>query len=179
MTPRPPNRRRPARAHWLVSSALIAGLATAATAKPRAVTLGDLTFTLETTRWQPETLGADAIALQPAGDAIEKVDTIEVRRISSDVRISCSGLARDVLHADLYADMRSASIVVGNRPATRFEALTRCRNATPAGVVVCVANGGALYLIHSRISDCRSAPPLLHSTSDPIAEILQGAVFAR
>jgi hypothetical protein len=154
-------------------------LTCAAVAEARKFGIGDLTLDVDLSRWQVERRGGDELVLEPTGEAVEKVNPLSVRHIAVDGGATCEGLAHEALDAKLYVEIQASAAVTAQLPAVRFESRTRCRNATPKGIVICVKYGGALYLFISRIADCQSAPPIGPLAENPLAEILEGASFAQ
>src|SRR6266704_2308773 len=104
--------------------------------------------------------------MRPIGAIAEMHGPVSVSRSPSDGIDSCEALARDELPESLYEKPTSQAIEVAGLAVFRFVAHTRCRNATPQGVVICAHNGGSAFLLTMRLVSCRSGPGSPFSRTD-------------
>lgn len=152
--------------------ALAAGSAIAADAT---VTLGDARVRYDDARWRALP-SEGSVRFEPIGDAARKLDPVELH--IADASASCTELASRAFtfgHYDV-SEITGTPVSIGGVAAERFAAHTRCRNATPQGVVMCVRSGGSAYLLQSLNPGCRGRN--LFSGVDPLAEITNGLSFA-
>lgn len=138
--------------------------------------LGDVRVTYDDARWRTvERHGR--IEFAPQGENAHRMDGAVLRVSDGDGDNACSDLALrafEVGHYDTNG-LAPTPVVVGGIPGQRFEAHTRCRNATPRGVAICVKHGAYAYLLQSLNSGCRGNN--LFSGIDPLNEIAAQITF--
>jgi hypothetical protein len=114
--------------------------------------------------------------MRPIGAIAEMHGPVSVSRKPSDGIDSCEGLARIELPGSLYEKPTSQAVEAAGLAALRFVAHTRCRNATPQGVVICIHNRGSAFLSMNLVS-CRSRAGSPFSRTDPLQELIGGIRF--
>lgn len=138
------------------------------------ITLGAARVRYDDTRWKA--LPSDGnVRFEPIGDAAHKLDPVELH--VADATVSCAELASRAFTFGHYDsdELAPTAVKVGGLAGERFEAHTRCRNATPKGVVICVKRGGVAYLLQSLNPGCHGRN--LFSGIDPLAQIAGGISF--
>jgi hypothetical protein len=170
----PANRRAPGLAG--IAIALIS-LFWAATAVAEAGTLrlGGMELTYDAARWRAEPVGDNAVTMRPIGEVARKLDPVVVDR--RPISGGCGQLARNELAAGPYEGAEQSATELAGRPAIRLTAHTRCRNAMPRGVVICVEHRGTAYLLSATRPGCRSGAVNLFSGVDPQMELAAGVRF--
>jgi hypothetical protein len=153
---------------------LVAGLAAAA--EPGALRLGEMELVYDTARWRVESAGENSVTLQPVGDAARTLDPVMVDRGPGSEK-DCERLARRRLVDRTYEEATASAAEIAGRPAVRLTAHTRCRNAMPRGVVICVEHRGTAYLLSATRPGCRSGGRNLFSGIDPLLELAGGVRF--
>jgi hypothetical protein len=81
------------------------------------------------------------------------------------------------LPTSLYVEPTRRDVVVGGVNAVAFSARTRCRNATPLGMVVCVPYRSVGYVLADRIVGCRDSDGNAFSGSDWFEDLIGGIRF--
>ena len=71
----------------------------------------------------------------------------------------------------------SQAVEIAGLAALRFVAHTRCRNATPQGVVICTHNRGSAFLLTMSLVSCRGGAGSPFSLTDPLQELMDGIRF--
>ncbi len=138
------------------------------------VRLGDATVRYDDARWKALPSEA-AIRFEPQGKAESRLDAVELH--VADAATSCTQLATAAFavgHYDL-SDLSPTPWSVAGMAGERFEAHTRCRNATPRGAVACVKVAGSAYVLRSVNFGCEGTN--LFSGIDPLTEIAGGMTF--
>jgi hypothetical protein len=148
----------------------------AAAAEPRSHRLGEMELVYDAARWRAEPANGRSVTLQPIGEAAGKLDPVMVDRGPAGDG-GCEHLARGKLAAGPYAEPAIATMEIAGRPAIRITAHTRCRNAMPRGVVICVEHRGSAYLLSATVPGCRSGARNLFSGIDPLMELAGGVRF--
>lgn len=153
--------------------ALAAGTAMAADA---AITLGAARVRYDDTRWNA-LASEGGVRFEPIGDAARKLDPVKLH--VAETPVSCAELASRAFAFGHYDsdELAPMAVKVGGVAGERFEAHTRCRNATPKGVVICVKRGGVAYLLQSLNPGCHGRN--LFSAIDPLDEIAGGLTFTQ
>jgi hypothetical protein len=161
------------RAILVLAAAIAAGAAAAAT--PKLLRLGDMQISYDGARWRADASGEGVLTMHPVGAIATKFDPVRVTRAPGDQ--SCEKLGRDALPKTLYEDTAGIHIDVAGMKALRMSAHTRCRNAMPQGVVICMMSGGSAYLLTASRDGCRSGGNNLFSGIDPLNELMGGLRF--
>jgi len=139
------------------------------------VELGDARVAYDDARWRAvEQRGR--IEFAPQGENARRMDGAVLRIVDGDN--ACSDLALQAFEVGLYDTdgLTSTPVAVGGIAGERFEAHTRCRNATPRGVVICVKHGAYAYLLQSLNPGCSGN--ILFSGIDPLNEVAAEITFA-
>lgn len=141
-----------------------------------AATLGGARVRYDDTRWTALRLES-RVRFEPIGDAAGKLDPVELH--VADAAVSCAELASRAFTFGPYDsdELAPTAVKVGGLAGERFEAHTRCRNATPKGVLICVKSGGVAYLLQSLNPGCHGRN--LFSGIDPLDEIAGGLTFTQ
>jgi hypothetical protein len=116
--------------------------------------------------------------MQPIGDIARKLDAVLLTRAPAYDVDSCDALARRQLLGSLYDKPTASPIEIAGIAVVRMVAHTRCRNAMPEGVAVCLPYRGSGYLMVSTRPSCRSGANNLFSGIDPLQELLGDVRFA-
>src|SRR5260221_650971 len=116
-------------------------------AEPRTLRIGHMELVYDAERWMAEPSNDNLVTMRPIGAIAEMHGPVSVSRSPSDGVDSCDGLARIELPESLYEKPTSQAVELGGLPAFRFVAHSRCRNATPRGVVICTHNRGGAFLL--------------------------------
>lgn len=142
---------------WALPLALLAGLPgappVAQTARER---LGEMELSIDATSWRIERPAQHGLKLVPIGEMAKAAGTVVVTQASSRNLADCEAHARAQLSGFHYDSPTSAQIEVGGLPAVAMYAPTRCRNATPKGIAVCIPYRGMGYVLVNRIEGCRT-----------------------
>jgi len=147
-----------------------------AAAEPRTLRLGDMELAYDGERWRAEPDGDRAVTMRPAGAIERKLDPITLTWAPAEGIEGCRTLAARAF-SDLYEQPEAGPIEIAGTPGIRLAAHTRCRNATPTGVVACVPYRGSVYLLTATQTSCRSPGFNLFSGIDPLRELLDGMRF--
>jgi hypothetical protein len=125
--------------------------------------LGALTIVYEADRWRAARATEDDVQFYPVGtDDHHRGRVLVSRHLAGDDK-ACETVANGLLAPPLYEwPTAEGTLAFAGLTASRFRAHTRCRNATPEGVVICVAHRGYFYTVLSRQIGCRDG-------SDPFA----------
>lgn len=135
----------------------IAIFAVGTKAQQTAHTFGAMTLILDDRDWSFVPEGQSSWRLEPVEDKRRNLRTIRISVQNLEGGATCKGLAEAALAASAYTAPKSFEIVVSEIQAVRAEAHTRCRNATPLGVVVCIPHAGLAHVFANTIVGCRSA----------------------
>jgi hypothetical protein len=135
---------------WFGSAALAA--------EPRTLRLGHMELVYDAERWITERSNDNPVTMRPIGAIAEMHGPVSVSRKPSDGIDSCEGLARIELPGSLYEKPTSQTVEVARLAALRFVAHTRCRNATPQGVVICIHKRGSAFLLTMNLVSSAAAP---------------------
>ena len=158
----------------VASAVVMAGLTAAS--EPGALRLGEMELVFDAARWRAEPAGENSVTLQPVGDAARKLDPVMVTSGPAGER-DCERLARRRLADRLYEEASASAAEIAGRPAVHLTAHTRCRNAMPRGVVICVEHRGTAYLLSATRPGCRSGGRNLFTGMDPLLELAGGVRF--
>jgi hypothetical protein len=135
-----------------------------------------LLITYDTDLWRVVAM-ADGAVFEPIGTGVRDRASVFVQAHQASAGDACRPAARRLLGADLYVEPSSDSTTLGGIEAIRFTAHTRCRNATPRGVVVCAVHRGRLYTVAMRQEGCRTGGNPFASGGS-LDQIAAGARFA-
>lgn len=151
--------------------ALGAGAAGAAEAVAR---LGEASVRYDDARWQVQAKAA-SLRFEPHGAGTQRMDAVTVVLDQADE--PCDERAARAFQLGAYdlGSIKTAPVRIGGIDGVRLAAHTRCRNATPMGVVACVRVKKRIYLVQALQPGCRGRN--LFSRVDPIAEIADGIRF--
>jgi hypothetical protein len=152
-------------------------MAVAAT-ETKTLRIGGLELWYDAERWRADAAGADAVTMEPVGVLAGKLDPVRVTRASYSGDDACERLARSELPGDMYEEPSVDTVDVAGVKALRMTAPTRCRNAMPNGVAICMRAGGNTFLFTASRPGCRSGANNLFSGSDPLAELVESVQFA-
>ncbi|MSP00585.1 MAG: hypothetical protein EXR07_05985 [Acetobacteraceae bacterium] len=161
---------------WLACAAVMMFVASPIAAETT-VRVGDLMFAYDGDRWRGIHISPDRIEFQPIGPRGEDRRRALVAREKMDSHDACQVAASNLLSPELYeTPVAGAATKLGGLGAIIFSAHTRCRNATPAGVVICAVHKGFAYGVGTRQIGCRdgSAP---FSGQEWLGEFVKGATF--
>lgn len=158
-----------------VAFAVLLGLPAAA--QPISEQVGALALALDGKSWRIERSADGIVNIVPIGAMAKTARTVIVTRAASKDLGDCEDLARAQLPASLYGEPTSREVNVGGLKAVAFNARTRCRNATPTGMVVCIPYRGVGYLLTNRISGCRSSDGNPFSGSGWFEDLMSGIRF--
>ncbi len=140
-------------------AAIVAGICLfgLASAKAAEFSTDDLRLAYDDSRWRIEAASAHTI-FTPIGDASRVFDPVRLAIVQGqEVGGDCGALAKAVLSGEHYVEAETAATMIDGRPALKVSAATRCRNATPKGVVLCIPALSAAYLLSTTIASCRTA----------------------
>lgn len=139
------------------------------------VRLGDASIRYDDARWRVST-PHDALHFEPVATTRPRLDPVTVRRVQTDE--PCRVIAEGVFGFGLYDEhsIKHGATRIGGIAGELYTAHTRCRNATPVGVVVCVRANARTYLVQSVQAGCTGRN--LFSGVDPLAELAGGMTFA-
>jgi hypothetical protein len=150
---------------------------TALAAEPRTLRLGHMELVYDAERWIAERSNDNLVTMRPIGAIAEMHGPVSVSRKPSDGIDNCEGLARIELPGSLYEKPTGQAVEVAGLAALRFVAHTRCRNATPQGVVICIHNRGSTFLLTMNLVSCRGRAGSPFSRTDPLQELIGGIRF--
>jgi hypothetical protein len=154
---------------WLGSTALAA--------EPRTLRLGHMEIVYDAERWIAERSNDNLVTMRPIWALAEGRVPVSVSRKPSDGTDSCEGLARIELPEWLYQKPTSQAVEVAGLAALRFVAHTRCRNATPQGVVICIHDRGSTFLLTMNMVNCGDRFGSPSSRTDHLQELIDGIRF--
>jgi len=163
----------------LEALAVLAATAFAASAADPVVRVGRATIRFDPARYQSISLSAVAAYFAPQKEAARELGQVGVRAYAGAEALSCAELAQQTFAAHSYDDsaIEQFPASIGGRPAERFGAHTRCRNATARGEIACVVAHGQTYVFSALQAGCAGRNPF--SGVDPLAEIIGGVSFER
>lgn len=159
-----------------VAIATVAFVLSPVAAEQGTLRLGEMELSYDTTRWRAEPASGNSATMRPIGDVARKLDPVVVDHSPAGDR-RCEHLARGKLAGGPYDEPTISTTEIAGRPATRITAHTRCRNAMPRGVVICIEHRGAAYLLSATAPSCRSGGHNLFSGIDPLKELADGIRF--
>ena len=152
-------------------------LGSVAMADPKRESLGALDIAVDTTRWRVERPAPHVLTIVPIDALAKRQRHITIMQAISPDLADCERLARVQLPASLYNEAKAWPIDVGGSKAVALHASTRCRNATPRGVAICVPHQGKAYVVVDRIEGCRAAGNPFSST-DLFDELIRSIRFS-
>jgi len=165
------------RASALAMAACLLWSCAVAAAEPKTLRFGQMELAYDGERWRPEFAGDATISMQAAGAIARKLDTIAIARAPTEGLEGCKELGQRQFIGSLYDEPKTSPIEVAGVAGIRLSAHTRCRNATPKGVVVCLPYRGTGYVLKATQTGCRSPGYNLFSGIDPLQELLDGIRF--
>lgn len=148
-----------------------AGAAGAAEAVAR---LGEASVRYDDARWRVQEEAA-SLRFEPQGAGTQRMDAVTVVLDPRDEPCEVRSARAFQFGAYDLGSIKTAPIRIGGIDGIRLAAHTRCRNATPRGVVACVRFNKRIYLVQALQAGCRGRN--LFSRVDPIAEIADGIRF--
>lgn len=137
------------------------------------IELGALSALVDRKDWGFEVTGDDRIRLTPMEPGNDDLEPVELVRVKAAAPGACPDLIGAELTEELYRKAETKPATLSGLPATRAEAHTRCRNATPKGVAVCAVAGIDAYLVVSRIETCRRGPGSAFAGESPLDKLLR------
>ena len=149
----------------------------AAAAEPQTLRFGDMELVYDAARWRADTRDENAVAMQPIGDGARKLDAVVLAKGPARDVEECGALARRQLSASFYDEPTTSAVDIAGIAGVRVLAHTRCRNAMPQGLVVCLPHRGSGYMVVATRPSCRSGANNLFSRIDPVQELLDGVRF--
>ena len=166
-----------------MSAILLAWIASAPTllaaAEQHLARIGDLTVRTDPARWSAASHSPDELLLSPTGSISGKHDAVRIVRRKGEALQDCSALAKSQWPGDIYADPRTEVTQLGGQQAVRLTLHTRCRNATPPGVMMCTFHHGSLYAVMSdnAITDCRKFERVVFPQAIYFEELVRATTF--
>jgi hypothetical protein len=161
----------------LLSFAFIFWSGLSARAEPLTLRLGEMELVYDAARWRADATSDASVMMQPIGALATVLDPVRVTKAPDIGRDGCEGLARTQLSASLYDRPTIVPFAVANVRAIRMEAHSRCRNAMPSGVAVCMPYRGSGYVLTVSQTGCRDGARNLFSGIDPLEELVRGIRF--
>lgn len=139
--------------------------------------LGQMELAYDAHRWRAEASALSDVTLRPIGELARELDPVRLNAVPVEGPADCEGHARDALTGEIYEGAHATAVAVAGVDAVRLSAWTRCRNAMPHAVAICVAHEGLGYLFVVRQHSCQGGGNNLFSGIDPLAELLEGVRF--
>lgn len=149
-----------------------------ALAQPVRERFGDLDLSLDAESWRIERPAHHILNVVPIGKMADTGRPVVITRSASSDLEDCEALARAQLPGRLYDEPKSREVEVGGLKAVAVHARTRCRNATPSGVAICIQHRGTGYVLTNRIAGCRSVSGNPFSGNAWFEELTRGVRFA-
>jgi hypothetical protein len=148
-----------------------------AMAEPKLERFGDMVLTFDGQRWEVVRSAPNILNVRPIG-ALAKIGRpiILTQGTSRNLR-ECESEARSNLPSSLFADHLVGETSVAGLQAITLRAHTRCRNATPPGVSICIPYRDASYVLTHRIASCRDFGGSPYSGADWFDELIAGIRF--
>lgn len=150
-----------------------------ASAEQQLARIGGMSLRTDAARWSVTSVSPNELLLSPTGSISGKHDAIRIVRRKGESIDTCATSARQQWPASLYDEPRLSVVSVAGRDWQRIEGHTRCRNATPTGVMLCTVHDGDLYTLTvlNRISACRNISGVLLSEHALLDEVVAGLAF--
>lgn len=151
-----------------------------ATAQQPTTRIGGLEIRYDPSQWQIAVPNADVVVLSPTGLIAGKHDAVRISRRKGDTIDACASDAREQWAASLYHEPQPSTVTTSGREWRRLVSHTRCRNATPNGVMLCTAHEGDLYTLTvlNRISACRNVESVLFPDPSLLDGLMAGLSFS-
>ncbi len=143
------------------------------------VRLGDMELGYDAGHWRAERTAERVQTMRPVGEASGQRRTVVITQAPGPDVDGCEAVARAQLSPPLYDAPAVHPVDIGGVNAVAVQAPTRCRNAAPAGVAICVPYNGTHYLLTARLSECRSDAGNPFSTIDPLEQIIRRIRFEK
>lgn len=139
--------------------------------------LGEATIEFDAARWQAVARENNTALFVPRGEAAQKLDAVEFGVHPETEAASCADISARLFNAGRYdaSNVRMFPTTIGGIAAERFEAHTRCRNATPTGAIACIRRDRQTYVLMALQTGCGGSN--LFSGIDPLGEIAKGVRF--
>lgn len=159
--------------------AALMALSTPASSASSTLRIGDATIEYDAARWQAVAKENDAALFVPRGEAAQKLDAVEFGVHPDTEAASCADISARLFSAGHYdaSHVRTIPTTIGGVAAERYEAHTRCRNATPTGTIACIRRDRRTYVLLSLQTGCGGSN--LFSGVDPLGEIAKGVRFEK
>jgi hypothetical protein len=125
-------------------------------AEPERLFFGDMELPVQHQNWTLERPAPDILHIVPAGPFATSERTIVVTQATSRSLGDCEVLARAQLPLSLYRESIAQQMAISGQTAVILRAPTRCRNATPGGVAICIPHNRTTYVLTYRIASCRN-----------------------
>jgi hypothetical protein len=149
-----------------------------AVAQPVREHFGELELSIDTRNWRIERFAQHIMTVVPIGTMAKTGRPVVVTQAASKDLADCEILARAQLPVSLYNEPLLGEVEVGGLKAVWVHAQTRCRNATPTGIAVCIPHRGFGYVLTNRIIGCRMAGGNPFSGNDWFEDLTKGIRFA-
>ena len=114
----------------------------------------------------------------PLGTMAETARPVVITHSASNNLRDCEVQARAQLPESLYDKPKGREVEVGGLKAVAVHAHTRCRNATPTGIAICIPHRSIGYVVTNRIVGCRTVSGNPFSGSDWFDDLINGIRFA-
>ena len=161
----------------LVFVTFAALLGSTAVAPPVQERLGELELSLDAKSWRIERPAQHILNIVPIGKMAKTGRPVVVTKTESNNLRDCEALARAQLPGSLYEEPKGLEVEVGGLRAFAVHAHTRCRNATPTGMAICIPHGGIGYVLTNRIAGCRAGGGNPFSGDDWFEDLIRGIRF--
>ncbi len=140
--------------------------------------LGELKLSIDAKSWRIERPAQHILNVVPIGTMAKTGRPVVVTQVASNNLRDCEVLARAQLPETLYYQLEEREVKVGGLKAVAVHAHTRCRNATPTGIAICIPHRGIGYVLTNRIVGCRTVSGSPFSGSDWFDDLISGIRFA-
>ena len=139
---------------------------------------GELELSIDAKSWRIERPAQHILNVVPLGTMAETARPIVITHSASNNLRECEVQARAQLPESLYDKPKGREVEVGGLKAVAVHANTRCRNATPTGIAICIPHRGIGYVVTNRIVGCRTVSGNPFSGSDWFDDLINGIRFA-
>jgi hypothetical protein len=158
--------------------ALATLLGSAAMAQLMREHFGELELSTDAKSWRIERPAQHLLTIVPIGTMAKTASPVLVTQAAITNFADCEVLARAQLPEPLYHQPEGQEVEVGGLKAVAVHAQTRCRNATPTGIALCIPHRGIGYVLTNRIGECRMVSGSPFSGSDWFDNLTKGIRFA-
>jgi hypothetical protein len=171
-------RRLPSAGLWRTTFAAFAIVCGAeAMAEPRLERLGDMVLTFDDQRWEIVRSAPNILSVRPIGSLAKTGRPMTLTQGTSRNLQECEGEARSKLPSSLFTEHLVGEIIVADLQAITLRAHTRCRNATPHGVSICIPYRGVSYVLTHQIASCREVGGSPFSDANWFEDLIAGIRF--